>query len=41
MDRGAILIDNCDWTQAPEEFAKRLNTPLTHLVDDMCMMLKA
>ncbi len=40
MDRGAILVDNCDWTEAPEEFAEHLNTPITHLVGDMCLILK-
>ncbi len=40
MDKGAILVDNCDWTEAPDEFAKRLNTSITHLVDDMCLILK-
>ncbi len=34
-----IVIDNYDWTSAPEEFSKKHNLSIIPVVDDMCVIL--
>lgn len=40
MDRGAILVDNYDWTDAPKHFAENVGAALYHAVEDMCVIPK-
>ncbi len=39
-DRFIILVDNYDWTKAPELFAARNNMHLTPVVDDLCALYR-
>ncbi|MGC8514850.1 MAG: class I SAM-dependent methyltransferase [Thermoplasmata archaeon] len=39
-DRSLILVDNYDWTEAPNLFASRTKMTLTHVVDDLCAIYK-
>ncbi len=34
-----IVVDNYDWTDAPEDFAKKNNLHLHHVSDDMCIII--
>jgi predicted O-methyltransferase YrrM len=38
--RSLILIDNYDWTEAPNQFASKTHMTLTHLVDDLCAIYR-
>jgi cephalosporin hydroxylase len=38
--RSLILVDNYDWTEAPNMFASKTKMTLTHIVDDLCAIYR-
>ena len=38
--RSLILVDNYDWTEAPNLFASKTKMILTHVVDDLCAIYR-
>ncbi|MEM3670805.1 MAG: class I SAM-dependent methyltransferase [Thermoprotei archaeon] len=40
IKRGVVVVDNSDWTKAPEDFARSVNQPLIQLTGDMTLIPK-
>jgi predicted O-methyltransferase YrrM len=38
LSEGVIVIDNYTWTNAPEEFARRIGSKVVHLTGDMALI---
>lgn len=39
-ERFLIVIDNYNWSKAPEDFAKKYGLTLVHVADDMCFIFR-